>query len=216
MKKLNKDIFILGVGRNTEVYIDLVEACGYTPAGLFHYNDDRTGESLHGVRILDSNINLFKRSSLAGMQFAISVGDNKIRSELANIIREKGGTLPTLIHPTAVVSKYAILAESVVVNSCSVVQAGVSIDIDTVVNSNATVVHTSQIGKACYITDGAVVGAYVTIKDKVLIGLNSVIISSKVDFIGENVIVGAGAVVTKNVEANSIVAGNPAKVIAKR
>ncbi len=33
--------------------------------------------------------------------------------------------------------------------------------------------------------------------------------------IGENAIVGAGSVVTKNVAANTIVAGNPAKVIRK-
>lgn len=31
--------------------------------------------------------------------------------------------------------------------------------------------------------------------------------------VGENAIVGAGSVVTKDVEANTIVAGNPAKVI---
>lgn len=212
---MNKDIYILGVGRNTEVYIDLVEACGYNPAGLYHYNDERTGQNIHGIPILDSNTNLFKKPTLAGMQFAISVGDNKIRAELANTIRAKGGVFPTLIHPTAVVSKYATIAQGVIINSCSVVQAGVSIDVDTVVNSNATVVHTSKIGKACYITDGAVVGAYVTIKDKVLVGLNSVIISSKVDVIGENSIIGAGAVVTKSVEANTVVAGNPAMVTKK-
>lgn len=212
---MNKDIYILGVGRNTEVYIDLVEACGYNPAGLYHYNDERTGQNIHGIPVLDSNTNLFKKHTLAGMQFAISVGDNKIRAELANTIREMGGVFPTLIHPTAVVSKYATIAQGVVINSCSVVQAGVSIDVDTVVNSNATVVHTSKIGKACYITDGAVVGAYVTIKDKVLVGLNSVIISSKVDVIGENSIIGAGAVVTKSVEAYTVVAGNPAMVTKK-
>ena len=33
--------------------------------------------------------------------------------------------------------------------------------------------------------------------------------------IGENAIVGAGSVVTKNVEANTIVAGNPARVLKK-
>lgn len=33
--------------------------------------------------------------------------------------------------------------------------------------------------------------------------------------IGENALVGAGAVVTKNVPANSIVAGNPARIIKK-
>jgi sugar O-acyltransferase (sialic acid O-acetyltransferase NeuD family) len=212
---MNKAIYILGVGRNTEVYIDLVEACGYNLAGLYHYNDDRTGENVHGVPILDSSTNLFKKPSLAGMQFAISVGDNKIRSELANTLRNKGGFFPTLIHPSSVVSKFATLGQGVAVNSCSVVQAGVSIDVDTVISSNVTLGHTCRIGKACYLALGAVVGAYVTVEDKVLIGLNSVIISSKADYIGENAIVGAGTVVTKKVDANTIVAGNPARIIKK-
>ena len=33
--------------------------------------------------------------------------------------------------------------------------------------------------------------------------------------IGDNVVIGAGAVVTKNVESNVVVAGNPAKIIKK-
>lgn len=43
------------------------------------------------------------------------------------------------------------------------------------------------------------------------IGSGSTILSSLT--IGENAIVGAGSVVTKNVPANAIVAGNPAKVL---
>ena len=31
-----KDIYILGVGCNTVVYIDLVESCGYRVVGLYH------------------------------------------------------------------------------------------------------------------------------------------------------------------------------------
>jgi acetyltransferase-like isoleucine patch superfamily enzyme len=33
--------------------------------------------------------------------------------------------------------------------------------------------------------------------------------------VGENAIVGAGSVVTKNVPANTIVAGNPARILRK-
>ena len=43
-----KDIYVLGIGHNTPVFIDLAEICGYTIAGLYHYNDDRTGQVDHG------------------------------------------------------------------------------------------------------------------------------------------------------------------------
>jgi sugar O-acyltransferase (sialic acid O-acetyltransferase NeuD family) len=208
-----KEIYILGVGRNTEVYIDLVEACGYIPAGLYHYNDNRTGESIHGVKILDSNENLFTTNNLDGKYFAISVGDNKIRNDLANKLRTLGAIVPTLIHPSAVVSKYAKTEDSVIIHANAVVQAGALIEMDTVVSYNASVSHTSKIGKACYIAFGACIGAYVAIKNFVLIGQSASIVSGKVNYIGSNAIVGAGSVVIKNVEAETIVAGNPAKVL---
>lgn len=51
----------------------------------------------------------------------------------------------------------------------------------------------------------------VVIEDNVFIGANSIILPNIT--IGENSIVGSGSVVTKNVPKNTVVAGNPAKVI---
>lgn len=212
----NKEIYILGVGHNTIVYIDLVESCGYKVAGLYNYNDDRIGESIHGVPILDSNTNLFKKDSLNKMNFAISVGNNKIRVALAEQIRSLGGNIPTLIHPTAVVSKYASLAEGVVIHANSVVQADVIVGHDSVISYNVSVSHTSKIGVACYLAFNSTIGAYVEIHNYVFVGQSAVIVSGKLDYIGDNSIIGAGSVVIQNVEPNTIVIGNPAKVLEKR
>ena len=50
-----------------------------------------------------------------------------------------------------------------------------------------------------------------TIKKKASIGSGATILANVT--VGENAIVGAGSVVTKNVPANSIVLGNPARVV---
>ena len=52
-----------------------------------------------------------------------------------------------------------------------------------------------------------------TVKKRASIGANATIICGVT--IGENSIIGAGSVVTKDVPTNSIAAGNPAKVIGK-
>lgn len=54
-------------------------------------------------------------------------------------------------------------------------------------------------------------GSPIIIEDNVWIGANAVILPGIT--VGKNSIVGAGAVVTKDVPENTIVAGNPAKVI---
>ncbi|WP_445475521.1 acyltransferase [Methanococcoides methylutens] len=51
------------------------------------------------------------------------------------------------------------------------------------------------------------------VEDRVVIGSNATILPCR---IGKDSLVGAGAVVTKNVHPNEIVAGNPAKVTGKR
>lgn len=53
----------------------------------------------------------------------------------------------------------------------------------------------------------------IIIKDKVWIGFNSIILKGVT--IGEGAIVAAGSVVTKDVEAYTVVGGNPAKFIKK-
>ena len=52
----------------------------------------------------------------------------------------------------------------------------------------------------------------VHIGDNVFIGMNSIILKDV--NIGDNVIIGAGSIVTKNIPSNSVVAGNPARVIS--
>lgn len=216
MKPINKEIYILGVGHNTIVYIDLVEACGYSIKGLYHYNNDRVGQNVHGYPIIDTTENLLKKTSLSGNFYAISVGDNEIRTQLANRIREKGGNVPTLIHPTAVVSRFSEIEEGVVIHINSVVQGDTLIKQDTVLSYNSSVSHNSQLGKGCYLAANSIVGAYVNVGEKVLIGISSILVSAKANLIGKNSIIGAGSVVINNVDENSIVAGNPAKELYKK
>ena len=208
-------IYVLGVGHNTAVYVDLVESLGYEVSGLYHYQEGRTGDFLCGHEIIGSNEDLLKSGDLEGQIFCLSMGDSAIRRKLAKRLRGLGGKVPSLIHPAAVVSKYASLEEGVVVQANSTIQANAIIGADTVISFNVGVTHDSKIGPGVYVAGNSIVGAYVNVCSGAFVGMGSVLISGKVDSVGEGAIVGAGSVVAKNVEAYSIVAGNPAKIIGK-
>lgn len=211
-----KEIYVLGVGGSTPVFMDFAEACGYKIAGLYHYNSDRTGEHEHGHPILGSFDDLYQ-SDIKGKMFLLSQGDMKIREEVTNKILKLGGVVPTLIHPTAIVSKYAkVSEEGVAIGANCIVQADAEIKSNAVLWDMALVCHQTTIGNYCFVGPKALVGAHIEVKDFAFIGQDALLVSGKVGTMGANSLLGAGAVLTKGLPANVVAVGNPARVIKKR
>ena len=102
------------------------------------------------------------------------------------------------------------------------VEIGYMVDIDSryqnkvFIKDNVTIVSSSMIiahdNSYRYSRGGQVKISKIVICKNAFIGANSIILPGV--RIGESAIVGSGSVVTKDVPANAIVAGNPAKVIS--
>jgi len=209
-------IYLLGVGHNTPVFIDLAEACGYEVAGLYHYKDDRTGEIEHGFPILGSFQDLFNKGDLTGINILLTMGDNDIRVTIAEKLRKLNANVPALVHPMAVISRFAKICDGVCINAFSFVQADSVIGQDTIVLSGVNILHNNTIGKGCFFAGGVTIGAYTNVGNFVFFGLGALTISSKVKNIGDYAYIGAGSLVTKSIDSNDVVAGKPAKKIKNK
>lgn len=210
---MGTDIYVLGIGHNSIVTIELAESCGYHVVGLYHYLDDRIGEDYFGHQIIGCNNDLFKHD-LHGMNFAISVGNNDIRADLFKQILKRGGAVPALIHPKAFVSKYAVIHDGVQLYECSVIDPDTEIGENTIVSSKSSVLHGCRIGSHCFLAPDVVLGANTMMEDYSFVGLNATVVSNKVPLIGSHAVIGASAVVTKPVESGMTVVGMPAKTIS--
>ena len=211
-----KEIYALGVGHATPVFIELAEACGYKVVGLYHYNDQRTREMDHGYEILGSFSDLFQ-SDVKDKHFVLTMSDMLIKQTVSTKLFEIGGVIPTLIHPSAVVSRFATISDKgVLIGSQCEIQPDSTIAEGCVLWPRVTICHGCQINNYVFVGPNAFVGAYTKLGERAFIGQCSVLISSKVKEVGENALIGAGALVTKPVPAEAIVAGHPAKVIEIR
>ena len=103
------------------------------------------------------------------------------------------------------------LAPNVVVNAYN---ADVTIGNGSAIGPNVSLIAHSNSYVEGEPIIGTVLSERIEIGDNVLIGANAVILPGV--RIGDNSIVGAGSVVTKEVKDNEIVVGNPAKILKKR
>lgn len=85
-----REIYALGIGHSTPLFIEIAEAAGWRVAGLYHYNDERTGEMDHGFKILGSFKDLYEKD-LSKMNFLLTMGDMQIRKQVADNLFVRGG-----------------------------------------------------------------------------------------------------------------------------
>lgn len=180
----------------------------------------------------------FKNCHVFGEKDQLIVGDYadiepiliEYQNEIEDILiesysRNSAIDLLDIKHLNARIEPGAILRENVTIGNRAVIMMGAIINIgasigdETMVDMGAVLGGCVQVGKRCHIGAGAVLAGViepanaqpVIIEDDVLIGANVVILEGI--HIKKGAIVGAGAIVTKDVEENCVVAGNPARVI---
>jgi len=180
---------------------------------LYHYNSERTGQLDHSYKILGSFEDLFSMD-IRGKSFLLTMGDTSIKATLTKRILDLGGNIPSIIHPTAVISAFATIHPiGVYISPFTYVQADSSIGLGSVLLSHVNISHTTSIGQYCFIAGGTHIGAYTEMEDFVFVGQGVLSISAKVKKIGQGAFVGAGSLLTHEVPAKAKVMGRPAKII---
>jgi len=128
-------------------------------------------------------------------------------------------TVDARIEPGAMIRDQVIIEKNAVVMMGAIINIGAVVGEETMIDMGAVLGARATVGKRAHVGAGAVLAGVleppsadpVVIEDNVVIGANAVVLEGV--RVGKDAIVAAGSVVTKDVEAGSVVGGTPAKVL---
>lgn len=145
-------------------------------------------------------------------RFVLGIGSPVVRQRLAQKMAALGGEFTSCVSPKAAIGAFNNrLGQGVSIMTGVVVTNDVQLGDGVLINLNCTIGHDVQIGAFCELSPGVHLSGNVVLGEKVVIGTGAVLLPGVV--VGDNTVVGAGSVVTKNLEANVVAVGAPAKII---
>ncbi|MBE8578492.1 acetyltransferase [Vibrio sp. OPT18] len=202
-------IAILGASGHGKVIAEIAELNGYNE---IHFFDDRWPDLIHLEHWRVSSDSKFL---LANHQqydaVVIAIGNNAIRLSKHQQLEKCGATLVPLIHPSAVVSKYAVIEAGTVIMANATVNSFTTVGKSSIINTNSSVDHDCKLSDCVHISPGANLAGGVTVGSCSWIGIGAQV--KQLVTIGDKVIVGAGSTVINRVPDGKTVVGTPADVI---
>lgn len=147
-------LLIIGAGGHGRVVAEIAEDCGYENIAFL---DDNNEIAIGKIADIEKYAGRYQYA-------CVGIGNNKLRSELISRMEKIGYKLPALIHPTAYVSKSAIIGESTVVEPSAIINANAVVGKGCIISLGAIVDHDAIIENYVHVNAGAIVGAGVGIQ----------------------------------------------------
>lgn len=208
-----QEVIIIGAGgqaKNTSLVIEQIGS--WNILGFVDDCPEKKGTTIRGYPVLGSLKEICEQYDEAN--FAFAIGNSAVVQRMVGFIKATGKsfTFPNLIHPAAQIDLSEVeMGEGNIVFPSSLFLSEIKMGNFNFFNFKCAISHEVRIGDYCIVQPGVNILGRTTLKDRAYCGANATIVQGKT--IGENSLVGAGTVVTKDVEDNAVMVGNPAKLL---
>jgi sugar O-acyltransferase (sialic acid O-acetyltransferase NeuD family) len=207
-----KDIVIIGAGGFGREVAWLIEDINkvnneWNIIGFVDDNEDIQGKEINGYKVV-GNIEWLKSQELNVVN---AIGDPIVKKRIMERIKDSKNSYPILIHPSVIYSNRVSFGEGSIICAGSIITVNIEIGKHVIINLDCTIGHDAILGDFTTVLPSVNVSGFVRTGECVNIGTGSAIIQGVT--IGANTVIGAGAVVVKELPSNCTAVGAPAKPI---
>lgn len=202
----NDKLIIIGASGHGKVIADIAIKMNIWRTILF-LDDNESLTTAMGIKVIGKTDAAFIYKDNA--DFFVAIGNNETRKQFQKKLENDGLNLAILIHPSSVIGTDVTIGAGTSVMAGAVINNSSKIGKGCIVNTNSSIDHDNIIGDFVHISPGVTLSGSVTIDKESWIGIGSVI-SNNIN-ICRGCIVGAGAVVVKDIVEPGIYVGVPAR-----
>lgn len=212
-----QDIVIIGAGGVGKEVALLIEQINKRELSynLIGFIDDN-------ISLRDTQINRY--TVLGGIEYlntmtstinaVCAIANYKVKKNIISSIKSNNVNFVNIIHPDADISNTNLIGEGVIIYPGVIMTTNIKIGNHVIISPKCGIGHETLIEDYVSLLWNVNVSGCVTIREGSLIGSGVTIIQNKI--IGKECIIGAGAVVVKDIPSNCTAVGVPAKVVKWR
>jgi len=207
---MSQRLVIVGAGGHAKVVAEAAQVSGFEIVGFVDQSPDCWGTKILGIPVLGDE-NVFDSPSQDECVAVVAVGDNALRESIVERLSTRNVRFAKVVHPSAVISASAALGDGTVILAGAVVNSMAVVGNHCIVNTMASVDHDCVIGDFAHISPGVHLAGSCEIGQSALVGIGVSVLPNMT--IGARSVIGAGAAVARDIPADVIAVGVPAKVV---
>ena len=202
---------LIGTGGHARVVLDAMSCAGF-PLAECALDAAKSGSVLHGVPVTGGDEQMVALRAEGIDRFVLGLGGtgtSLLRAKVWARALSAGLNPLAVVHPSAIISRFATLGPGCQVLAGAVINAGAMIGEGVIVNTCCVVEHDCVVGKFCHLAPRSCLGGGVQLGIHCHIGLGAVV--REYMKIGDHCLVGAGAAVVSDFASGSTALGVPAR-----
>ena len=210
-----KDLIIFGAsgfGREVAWAVERINKVypTWNLLGFIDDNENLQGAEINGYKVLGKTGDV---SKYADAYFVCAVGASKVREKIVNKMRAINPSIKfgTIIDPSVEMSELVDIGEGTIICAHTIITVNITIGNHVIINLDCTIGHDAIVKDFVTLYPSVNVSGITNIGHAVELGTGLQIIQGK--SVGDYSIVGAGAVITKDIPAKCTAVGSPAKPI---